>query len=105
MTPELPPARLPRISVVIAVYNGAQTIQRALDSIFEQTYRDLEVVVIDGGSTDGTQAILEHNASQIAYWVSEPDRGVYNAWNKALDHVTGDWVCFLGADDRTTPRT
>lgn len=100
MSQEQPNTDLPRISIVIAVYNGASTIQRALDSVFEQTYRGVEIVVIDGGSTDGTQAILERNASRIAYWESEPDRGVYHAWNKALDHVTGQWVCFLGADDR-----
>ena len=89
-----------RISVVVAVRNGASTLQRALDSVFEQTYDDVELVVMDGASTDGTQAILEENAGRIAYWQSEADGGVFHAWNKALDHVTGDWICFLGADDR-----
>ncbi len=91
---------LPRISVIIAVRNGAGTLQRALDSVFEQTYDDIELIVMDGASSDGTQAILERNAARIAYWRSEPDGGIYQAWNKALDHVTGDWICFLGADDR-----
>ena len=90
----------PLISVVIAVRNGAATIQRALDSVFAQTYELIEIVVIDGASTDGTQAVIERNAARIAYHESEPDRGIYDAWNKALDHVTGDWICFLGADDR-----
>jgi len=90
----------PRISVVIAVLNGARTLQRALDSVFEQTYANVELVVIDGASTDGTAPILERNAARIAYWESEPDRGIFHAWNKALDHVTGDWICFLGSDDR-----
>src|SRR6478672_9493040 len=88
----------PKISVVIAVRNGAPTIQHALDSVFEQTM-EAELVVIDGASTDDTSDILARNANRIAYWVSEPDRGVYEAWNKGLAHVTGDWIQFLGADD------
>ncbi len=55
---------------------------------------------MDGASTDGTPAIVERNATRIGFWVSEPDTGIYDAWNKALGHVTGDWICFLGADDR-----
>jgi glycosyltransferase involved in cell wall biosynthesis len=55
---------------------------------------------MDGASHDATVEILERNASRIEYWESEPDRGVYHAWNKALEHATGDWICFLGADDR-----
>ena len=100
MNPGAGARALPRITVIIAVRNGAKTLQRALDSVFEQTYADIELVVQDGASTDGTQAILERNTARIAYWRSEPDRGIYQAWNKALDHVTGDWICFLGADDR-----
>jgi glycosyltransferase involved in cell wall biosynthesis len=90
----------PDISVVIAVRNGEATLQRALDSVFEQTDVDVELIVMDGASTDRTPAILEQNDDRIAYWRSKPDRGVYHAWNMALEHVTGDWVCFLGADDR-----
>ena len=90
----------PRITVIIAVRNGAATLQRALDSVFEQTYADTELIVMDGASTDATPAIVERNAARIGYWVSEPDTGIYDAWNKALGHVTGDWICFLGADDR-----
>ena len=97
---DVPAVSLPRFSVIIAVRNGAKALQRALDSVFEQTYEDVEVIVMDGASTDGTQTILEHNRARIAYWRSEPDGGIYQAWNKALDHVTGDWICFLGADDR-----
>lgn len=91
---------MPRISVIIAVRNGAATVRSAIDSVREQTYPHLELLVVDGASTDGTQAILESYGDGIAWWISEPDTGVFNAWNKALDHVTGDWVCFLGADDR-----
>src|SRR5690606_34585060 len=90
---------LPRFSVVISVFNGAKTLQKCLDSVAGQTYAARELIVIDGGSTDGTQQILRHNAGRLAYWVSEPDRGTYHAWNKALAQASGDWSCFLGADD------
>jgi glycosyltransferase involved in cell wall biosynthesis len=57
------------------------------------------LIVIDGGSTDGTKDVIQKNAQRITYWVSEPDRGVYNAWNKALVQAKGEWICFLGSDD------
>jgi glycosyltransferase involved in cell wall biosynthesis len=90
----------PLISVVVAVLNGAATVQRTLDSVFGQRYAAKELIVIDGASTDGTTAILDQNSARLAYWESERDRGVYHAWNKALQHVSGDWICFLGADDQ-----
>lgn len=92
--------RLPKITVIIAVRNGAATLQRALDSVLEQTHGHVELIVIDGASTDGTAKIIERNAAWISYWESKPDRGICHAWNKALDHATGDWIIFLGADDR-----
>lgn len=91
--------RQPLISIIVAVYNGADTLQRCLDSVKMQVYRSKELVVIDGASTDGSTAILEANAADIDYWESEPDRGIYHAWNKGLDRVGGDWIHFLGADD------
>lgn len=60
---------------------------------------EIEVVIIDGQSTDGTVSIIEQNAQQLAYWVSEKDAGIYDAMNKGLKHITGQWVYFLGADD------
>ena len=92
-------ANQPKISFVTSVFNGATNIQRCLDSIAGQTWPHREMVVIDGGSTDGTVEILRANNHLIASWVSEPDRGIYHAWNKALERVTGEWVCFLGCDD------
>jgi glycosyltransferase involved in cell wall biosynthesis/nucleoside-diphosphate-sugar epimerase len=89
----------PRISVVVAVFNGAATLQRCIDSVLHQSYADRELILIDGGSTDGTQEILRRNSANLAYWVSEPDHGIYHAWNKALPHARGEWICFLGADD------
>ena len=90
---------LPLVTVIVAVYNGVQTLQQCLDSVLQQTYQQIELIVIDGGSTDGTIDLLLKNSQQIRYWISEPDRGIYHAWNKALAQATGDWICFLGADD------
>lgn len=89
----------PKISVIVAVYNGAKTLQQCIDSVAQQSYQNVELIVIDGGSKDGTVELLKANQEKINYWVSEPDRGIYNAWNKALSHASGDWVCFLGSDD------
>jgi glycosyltransferase involved in cell wall biosynthesis len=89
----------PLISVIVAVYNGSKTLQRCIDSVSDQTYPNKELIIIDGGSTDGTVDIIRSNQNKIAYWISEPDNGIYNAWNKALDHTSGDWILFLGSDD------
>ncbi len=89
----------PLISIVVAVFNGAETLPRCLDSIAGQTYPNTELIVMDGGSTDGTVSLLEARAGEITYWETQPDRGIYHAWNKALTRAKGDWICFLGADD------
>jgi glycosyltransferase involved in cell wall biosynthesis len=91
---------MPSVSVVVAVFNRADTLQSCLDSILEQCARPLEIIVCDGGSTDGSREILEANSARLTWWQSQPDRGVPDAWNTALTHATGEWVCFLGADDR-----
>tara|TARA_R110001592_G_scaffold338346_2_gene625355 strand:- start:5272 stop:6018 length:747 start_codon:yes stop_codon:yes gene_type:complete len=89
-----------KISVVVAVYNGEKTLQSCIDSFFKQTYLEKELIVLDGNSSDSTRDILYKNNSIINYWESKADRGIAHAWNKALKHVTGDWVLFLGADDQ-----
>jgi glycosyltransferase involved in cell wall biosynthesis len=89
----------PTFSVVIAVRDGAATLQQCLDSVFGQREASVEVIVIDGGSTDGTVEIIERNAPALAHWRSEPDRGICDAWNKALGVARGEWILFLGADD------
>lgn len=95
---------MPSVSVIIAVFNRAGTLQSCLDSIFEQTVQPLETIVCDGGSTDGSHEILAANAARLTWWQSQSDRGVPHAWNMALTHATGEWVCFLGADDRFANR-
>ena len=89
----------PLLTVIVAVHNGARTLQQCLDSVIRQTCRDVELIVIDAGSTDGTLDLLKRNSQQIRYWISEPDRGIYHAWNKGLAQAQGEWICFLGADD------
>ena len=90
----------PFVSIIVAVKNGAATIQRCLDSVREQKYPHRELIVIDGGSGDRTPQILNANAVHLADWESEPDRGIYHAWNKGVARARGEWICFFGADDR-----
>jgi glycosyltransferase involved in cell wall biosynthesis len=87
------------ISIVVATCNSHTTLQQCIDSVVRQTYPHKELIVIDGGSSDGTVDLLKANQQVIAYWVSEPDRGIYHAWNKGLARAGGEWICFLGADD------
>ncbi len=89
----------PLVSIIIPVLNGATTLRQCLNSIKEQDYPKLELIVIDGGSTDATVDILRENNDQITQWNSEPDDGVYDAMNKGIKVTSGDWVYFLGADD------
>lgn len=89
----------PLITIIIAVYNGANTLEACLKSILSQSHKAIELIVMDGGSTDGSTKILEKHSTKITYWESQRDRGIYHAWNKALTHASGEWIYFLGADD------
>jgi len=101
--------RSPYITVITSTYNCTGTLQRAIDSVKKQTFQSVEHIIVDGASTDGSVDIISENSkrqgSKISYWVSEPDAGVYNAWNKALPHINGEWVIFLGADDEYSDET
>ena len=88
-----------KISIIIVVYNGAATISHAIDSVMAQTYKELELIVIDGGSTDGTIEILQNYSYSNLFWKSEPDKGVYDAMNKGIQKASGEWIYFLGCDD------
>ena len=88
-----------KISVIVPVFNSASTLDQALNSFRDQTYRHKELIVIDGGSTDGSVAVIKAYQDVIAYWESAPDRGIYHALNKGLAHATGNWIYFLGSDD------
>jgi glycosyltransferase involved in cell wall biosynthesis len=86
-------------SVITCVANGAATIEKTIESVLRQTYRDFEYLVIDAASSDGTPDILARYDAQIDYWCSEPDAGIYDAWNKGLRQARGSWIAFLGCDD------
>jgi glycosyltransferase involved in cell wall biosynthesis len=92
-------AGLPLISVITVVYNARGTIERAIQSVITQAYDNVEFIVLDGGSTDGTLDIIRRYEHAIDYWASEPDAGIYDAMNKAAGIATGDWVYFLNSDD------
>lgn len=89
----------PLISVITATYNAARFLPDTISSIRAQSYPNIEWIVIDGGSTDATVDLLKANEDITDYWLSEPDRGIYSAWNKGLMQAKGEWFCFLGADD------
>lgn len=89
----------PLISVITVCYNNAITLGRALQSVADQDWTRVEHIVIDGASRDGTELIIEQFRSRLAYVLSEPDKGIYDAMNKGLDRASGDIVCFLNADD------
>lgn len=89
----------PKISIITVVYNRVNVIEQVISSVVNQTYKNIEYVIVDGGSTDGTVDVIKRYDSKIAYWISEPDTGIYNAMNKALKIVTGDYVEIIGSDD------
>ncbi|MFO7767603.1 MAG: glycosyltransferase family 2 protein [bacterium] len=95
----------PKISVITAVYNGREVLPGLLESIREQTWPLRELLVSDGGSTDRTPELLREAGETVTWWTSSPDRGIYDAWNRALEHTAGEWVLFLGADDRLASPT
>lgn len=94
-----PPESLPLITIIIAIRNAAKTVGRTLQSAISQAYPRKEIIVVDGASTDGTQGVVAEFSSSIATFISEPDRGVADAYNKGIRASHGDWVYFLNADD------
>jgi glycosyltransferase involved in cell wall biosynthesis len=89
----------PSVSVVTVCFNAAPTLEQTILSVLAQEGVNLEYVVIDGGSSDGSVAIIQRYAARLAYWCSERDRGIYHAMNKGLAQARGQWVAFLNADD------
>lgn len=88
-----------KISLITVSYNSAATIKDTIDSIRSQDYPDIEYIVVDGNSKDNTVEILKENTSLIDRWISEPDKGIYDAMNKALKLATGEVVGILNSDD------
>lgn len=91
------------ISIVIATFNAAKTLERCLQSIVPQLTDATELVIVDGGSEDETLSIIKKYEQYVAYTVSEPDKGIYDAWNKGVKVAHGEWIMFIGADDILLP--
>jgi glycosyltransferase involved in cell wall biosynthesis len=91
--------KLPKISVITVCLNAVEFVDQSIQSVVTQSYPEVEYIIIDGGSTDGTVEVISQYASGLAYWHSRPDRGVAHAFNLGLAQAHGDWLLYLNADD------
>jgi len=89
----------PTLTVITVVYNNVRDIERTIKSVICQTYPNIEYLIIDGNSTDGTVDVIKRYAEHISAWISEPDNGIYDAMNKGLARATGDYVLFMNSGD------
>lgn len=91
----------PLVTIVTVVFNDVTKIEGTIENVLSQYlyYENIEYIIIDGGSTDGTVDVINRYSDRINYWVSEPDRGVYDAMNKAIKLATGNWICFMNSGD------
>ena len=87
------------LSIITINYNNREGLQRTIDSVLAQTWKDFEWIVIDGGSTDGSRELIEQYHKHFAYWCSEPDKGVYNAMNKGIARAKGEYLNFMNSGD------
>ena len=87
------------LSIITVNLNNREGLKRTIDSVVGQTFTDYEWIVIDGGSNDGSRELIEQYANQFAFWVSEPDNGIYNAMNKGIEKANGEWMLFLNSGD------
>lgn len=88
-----------RLSIITINYNNCEGLRRTIESVVNQTCRDFEYIIIDGGSTDGSVDVIKQYADQIDYWVSEPDKGIYNAMNKGVAVAKGEYCLFMNSGD------
>ncbi|SFV56725.1 glycosyl transferase, family 2 [hydrothermal vent metagenome] len=89
----------PLITIITVTYNADRYLSQTIESIISQTYKNIEYIVIDGGSTDGTLDIIKSYEEYISFWSSEPDDGIYDAMNRGILQATGDYIAFINADD------
>lgn len=89
----------PLVSIITVVYNGEQYLEQTIKSVIEQTYKNIEYIIIDGGSNDGTVEIIKKYQSVLAYWISENDKGVYDAMNKGISLAKGEIIGIINSDD------
>jgi len=91
--------KTPRVTIVTVCKNAVDTIEKTIKSVVTQSYPNIEYIIIDGASTDGTQGIVKNYENQLTHFQSEPDKGIYDAMNKGIQAVTGDWINFMNAGD------
>jgi len=89
----------PTVSIITIVYNGSETLAKTIESIACQTYANIEYIIVDGNSTDGTQKIIKQYEQYISNWISEADKGLYDAMNKGIKMATGDYLWFINSGD------
>jgi len=89
-----------KLSIITVVYNGVELLDGTIQSVLNQSYPNIEYLIIDGNSNDGTQNIIKRYENDIDFWLSEPDKGLYDAMNKGLSHATGDYVWFMNCGDQ-----
>jgi glycosyltransferase involved in cell wall biosynthesis len=90
---------LPKVSIITIVFNGIDTLEKTILSITNQTYPNIEYIIVDGASTDGTIDLIKAHSNVITRWISEPDKGLYDAMNKGIDLATGDYLWFINSGD------
>ena len=90
---------MPKLSVITINYNNLEGLKKTIESVFSQTCKEFEYLIIDGGSTDGSVAYIESKSDAIDYWISEPDKGIYNAMNKGIELATGEYILFINSGD------
>lgn len=94
-----------KLSIITINYNNKDGVIQTIDSVLIQTWKDFEYIVIDGGSTDGSKDVITQHINDLTYWVSEPDKGIYNAMNKGIQAATGEYLLFLNSGDFLKSRT
>jgi len=88
-----------KISIITINYNNAEGLEKTIVSILNQSYKNIEYIIIDGGSTDSSNVVIEKHSDKLDYWVMETDKGIYNAMNKGIERATGNYLLFINSGD------
>lgn len=90
---------MPKLSIITINLNNLEGLQKTMQSVFNQTFTDFEYIIIDGGSTDGSKELIEKQGNKLVYWISEKDKGIYNAMNKGIVKANGEYILFMNSGD------
>ena len=93
----------PLVSIITVVFNAHSFLPEFLESVLKSKNPHIELIIVDGGSKDGTVEFLQQHNSSIEYWLSEPDSGIYDAMNQSIAHASGDLLCFMNSGDWPRP--